>query len=448
MTVDSVLINAKLFTHGHILEGGLAIDDGKIVKIAKLPNLPNASSKIDVKGNLILPGLIDVHVHLRNQKLAYKENFSSGTAAAAAGGVTCVVDMPNNKPVTADAFSLNERMRVAKEKILVNVGFNSAFPKKLEEMANIVKTGAIGFKVYLSGRISEVNVTDDDELLSVFKEAAKCGVPVAVHAENGDLIELRKQQMENMGNEDIDAFCFVHSPEVEVQSITRLVKLVKKSGVHLHFCHLSSASGLEAILLGKKEGLPITLEVTPHNLLLTDYQYKISGNSILTTPPLRHKRDVESLWDALTNGLVDVIASDHAPHALIEKNCKSVWKVKPGIPGLETTLPLLLNRVNENLLTLSELVKVTSEAPARIFNITKRGFLHVGYWADLTIVDLKRDYKIDSSNFFSKAKYSPFDGFSGKGKPVKTFVNGNLVMDEGQIFSNSKMGKIIRNSNY
>lgn len=141
MTVDSVLINAKVFTHERMLEGGLAIDDGKIVKIAKPPNLPNASSKIDVKGNLILPGLIDVHVHLRNQKLAYKENFSSGTAAAAAGGVTSVVDMPNNKPVTADAFSLNERMRSAQEKILVNVGFNSAFPKKLEEIANVVKTG-------------------------------------------------------------------------------------------------------------------------------------------------------------------------------------------------------------------------------------------------------------------------------------------------------------------
>jgi len=443
LPVEAVLNNAKIFIHGSIVEAGIAIDEGKIIKIAKDTNLPPASTKINLKGRIMLPGLIDLHVHLRDQQLAYKEDFFTGTAAAAAGGVTSVVDMPNNKPVTMDAFSLKERMRLAEKQVLVNVAFNAAFPKRLEEISEVVKTGAVGFKVYLSNRIGGIDVDDDELLFAAFREAAANGVPVAVHAEDCKIVEERRREMEKAERKDTDAYVRAHPPEAEAQAIQRIIQLVKKSGVQVHFCHLSSALGLNAVLMAKKAGLPVTCEVTPHNLLLSSEQYERSGFFALTDPPLRTREDVSALWSALERGFIDVIASDHAPHAFEEKNVDSVWEAKPGVPGLETTLSLLLTQVNEGRLSLAELVKRTAEEPAKIFHLSNRGFLEEGNWADLVVVDMKREYEIDSSCFLSKAKYSPFDGMYVKGKSVKTFVNGCLVMDEGEIVAEAGAGEVV-----
>jgi len=438
-----VLTNAKIFVRGSLVEAGIAIDEGKIFKIAKDANLPYGSTKINLKGRTVLPGLIDVHVHLRDQELAYKEDFFTGTAAAAAGGVTSVVDMPNNKPVTMGYSSLKERMKLAEKQVLVNVAFNSVFPSRVEEVAEVVEAGAVGFKVYMSSRIGGLDIDDDELLVAAFREAAAKGVPVAVHAEDRKIIEERRRAMESVARNDVDAYVAAHPPEAEAQSIGRVVRLVKKSGVHVHFCHLSSKLGLNAVLAAKKEGLPVTCEVTPHNLLLSSEQYRRSGFFALTDPPLRTLEDVSALWSALKDGYIDVIASDHAPHAFEEKNVSSVWEAKPGVPGLETTLSLLLTQVNGGRLSLAELVRLTAEGPAKIFHLSNRGVLEEGSWADLVVVDLKREYEIDSSCFLSKAKYSPFDGMRVRGKAVKTFVNGLLVMDEGEIVSEAGAGEVV-----
>lgn len=443
MPVDVVLYNTKLCIHGELVEAGLAIDDGKIIKIGKVPNLPVASKTVNLNGNITLPGLIDSHVHLRDQQLAYKEDFFTGTASAAAGGVTSVIDMPNNNPVTFSSFSLKERIELSTNKILVNVGFNSAFPGSLKEISEIVAAGAIGFKIYLSNKIGGVDVDDDQMLFAAFREAMKNNVPVAVHAEDRKIIEDRKTQMEKAGRNDAKAYLVAHPPEAEAHSIQRIIPLLHKSGVHVHFCHISSALGFNSVLMAKNMGLPVTCEVTPHNLFLSSDQYRPYGNLALTDPPLRTKRDVSVLWSALKNGFINVIASDHAPHSFEEKNVASVWDVKPGVPGLETTLPLLLTQINEGRLSLSELMRVTAEEPARIFHLSERGCLAEGNWADLVVIDMKREHKIDASTFFSKAKYSPFDGMNVKGKALKTFVNGCLVMDDGEIVSSFGSGRII-----
>ena len=432
-----------MLIRGNIVEAGIAIDNGKIVKIAKDTNLPFASTTYNLKGYLTLPGLIDSHVHLRDQQLAYKEDFLTGTAAAAAGGVTLVVDMPNNKPVTIDSFSLKERMKLAEKRILVNVAFYSAFPKNLEEIAEVVKAGAVGFKLYLSNGIGGIDVDDDELLFAAFLEAAKNGVPVAVHAEDRRILEERRRKMETAGRNDVDAYVKAHPPEAEVESIRRITRLVQKSGVHVHFCHISSALGLNSVLMAKKADLPVTCEVTPHNLLLSSEQYSRSGSFAITDPPLRTRKDISALWGALKRGFIDVVASDHAPHLFEEKSVDSVWEVKPGIPGLETILSLLLTQVNEGSLSLAELVRLTAGEPAKIFHLSKRGCLKIGNWADLVVVDMKRNYKIDSSVFFSKAKYSPFDGMQLKGKAVKTFVNGKLVMNEGEIVAEYGTGQTV-----
>lgn len=444
MLVDLLLRNAKIHTTEGIVKAGLAVEGGHIFKMAKEANLPKASANIDLSGNLVLPGLIDSHVHLRDQQLAYKEDFFSGTAAAAAGGVTTAIDMPNNMPVTMSAKTLRERMRLAESKAIVNVGFFSAFPRSLAEVRSIVKEGAIGFKLYMSQRIGGLDIYDDAMLLQGFYKAQEQNVPVAIHAEDAEMLESTKRKMKRARRRDVAAYLEVHSTRAETKTIKRVVELVKKSSAHIHFCHVSSATGLSAIMNAKNAGLQVTCEVTPHHLLLSSVDLQRRGTLALTNPPLRTEEDTRALWIALKQGSIDSIASDHAPHPLEEKDVKSVWDAKPGIPGLETMLPLLLTHLNKGHLTIEDLVRVTSERPAEIFSLKAKGSVGEGYSADLVVVDLKHEYKIDASRFHSKAKYSPFDGWKVRGRPVKTFVNGKLVMDEGNVIAKPGTGQVVR----
>lgn len=448
LPVDLVLSNAKIYTRRGIVEAGLAIDKGRIFRIAKETNLPQASTKLDLQRCIVLPGLIDTHVHLRDQQLSYKEDFFTGTSAAAAGGVTLTVDMPNNKPVTMSSKSLRERMKLAEKRIIVNVAFYSAFPASLGEIPSIVKEGAVGFKLFLSQRIGGLDIEDNDVLLRAFNKVGETNTIVAVHAEDKEILENIKNKMKQAGRNDVNAHLEVHPPNAEVKAIQRISQLVKESKVRVHFCHVSSAAGLNTFLTAKKMGLSVTCEVTPHHLFLSHEQLKRSRTIALVHPPLRTNKDIKALWNALTHGLIDTVASDHAPHTIEEKEAKSIWDVKPGIPGLETTLPLLLTQVNEGKLALSDLVKMTSEKPAEIFNLRDRGRLGEGYLADLVVVDIHRKHEIDSSRFLSKAKYSPFDGWKVRGKPIKTFVNGQLVIDEGEIVAKPGTGQIVVGKNY
>jgi len=444
LQVDLILVNAKVYTRDGIVDAGLAIDDGRIVKVAKETRLPKADKRMDLKEKLALPGLIDSHVHLRDQELAYREDFQSGTSAAAAGGVTTVVDMPNNRPFTMSVETLKERMRLAESRILVNVGFNSAFPAETEEIRRIVEAGAVGFKLYLLQQLGGVNIDDDEALLNAFKAMSKTKVPISVHAEDKSTLERAKKNLLEQGRNDLNAFLKSHPPTAEEKAINRVVGLAKKSGAHVHICHVSSAIGLKAVLKTKRMSCNVTCEVTPHHLLLTAQHLKKYGNLALEIPPLRTSRDVNALWQALQKGFIDTIGSDHAPHSFEEKHTESVWDVKPGIVGLETMLPLLLTEVNKGHLTIDQLVHLTCEKPAEIFHLKDRGELETGAFADITVVDLKKEHKIHASRFYSKAKFSPFDGWKVKGKAVKTFVGGELIMDEGEIVAKPGTGRIIR----
>jgi dihydroorotase len=444
LLVDLVLYNAKIYTSEGMIEAGVAVDNGKILKIAKKPNLPQASTKMNINGQIVLPGLIDPHVHLRDQQLAYKETFFSGTAAAAAGGVTLTIDMPNNKPVTMSTKSLKERMKLAETRTVVNVAFHSAFPENLEEVSQIVEQGAIAFKLYLSQKIGGLDIEDDDAVIHAFSRAGEMKVPVAVHAEDRETLENVKKRMQQARRGDLEAYLKVHSPEAELKAIQRTIKLAKKTSTHIHFCHVSSAEGLKAILTEKNRCSPITCEAMPHHLLLSARHLKRWKTVALMNPPLRTEEDVKELWTAFKQELIDVLASDHAPHTIEEKKSEFVWNVKPGIPGLETMLPLLLTQVNEGRLTLASLIRASSKKPAEIFHIKDRGSLAEGFYADFVVVDMKQKYRIDSSKFHSKAKYSPFDGWMVKGKPTKTVVNGLLVMDDGEIVAKPGTGQIVR----
>ena len=212
----------------------------------------------------------------------------------------------------------------------------------------------------------------------------------------------------------------------------------------VHVCHVSCSESLKLISEAKKRGIKISCEVTPHHLLLSSDNFLEEGSLMLTDPPVRSKEDQQFLWKGINEGIIDIVASDHAPHMLEEKFSDEIWKVSPGVPGLETILSLMLTQVNKGLISIDDLVRLMAENPARIFGLKGKGALKNGFSADITIIDLNREGIIDSSKFYSKAKYSPFDGWVVKGLPVKTFVNGVLVMDEGEIVAKPGVGKVIR----
>lgn len=444
MIVDMVLVNAKAYMNKAIVDCSLAIDDGKILKIGRETNMPNSDARLDLKSFLLLPGLIDAHVHLRDEGKSYKEDFYTGTAAASAGGMTTVLDMPNNNPVTMSVETLRNRMGLAERKILMNVGFYSEFPRDVSEIQTLTREGAVGFKLYMAEQVGGLDIHNDHAIPEAFKVAANSGIVTATHAEDERILKKNESKFKTIGRNDMNAFLMAHSEDVEVKAIERLLNLIRQTGMHLHFCHVSTEAGMMKIIEAKNSGLKVTCEVTPHHLFLSVKDLKRVGSLGVTMPPLRDRRDVDGLWEAVRNGWVDVIGSDHAPHTLKEKEAESVWDVKVGIPGLETTLPLLLTEVRRGRMSIGDVVRLMSENPADIFELKGKGRLKEGNDADLTAVDLNRKYKIEASKFHSKAKFSPFEGREVQGKPVKTIVAGQLVMEDGEIVAKPGSGRVIR----
>ena len=444
MIIDLVLTNAKAYLEKEIVDCSIAVEDGEITKIGRETNMPNADERINLGNLLVLPGLIDCHVHLRDEGKSYKEDFYSGTAAAAAGGITTVLDMPNNDPVTMSVETLRNRMRIAERKALVNVGFYSAFPYNLDNINAIVAQGAVAFKLFMASKIGGLNIDDDTALLEALKKAGDANVPVVVHAEDKAIISTAEQKFKRAKREDAKAFLAAHSEQAELKAMDRVLNLTANSDVALHFCHVTIKDGLDFISKAKVAGRKVTCEVTPNHLLLSNADFTHRGPLLAVMPPLRSVANVEALWKGISDGTVDILASDHAPHSLEEKTANSIWEAKVGYPGLETMLPLLLTAHRKNRLSLDRLVSLLAIRPTEIFNLKGKGRLRHGCKADLVAIDYNKKFKIDASKFHSKAKFSPYDGWDVQGKPVKTFVRGQLVFDEGEILAKAGSGEILR----
>ncbi|MDQ1280309.1 MAG: dihydroorotase [Thermoproteota archaeon] len=440
-SADLAILNARILVDQKILDGGIAIKNGKIMAVGRQESLPKASETIDAENGIVIPGLIDIHTHLRDLKLDYKEDFYSGTCAALAGGFTTVFDMPNTLPTTNNSMRLREKIETAKSKIVANVGFYSCFPRDENEVIRIANEGAVGFKVFLNHSNLELNV-EDNALIPMLNKAREAKKIVAVHAEDRFIIEEATKKSKNAGNDSYDAFFTVHPARAEIKAVKKMISLSRATRIHIHFCHVTTLKALSLITEAKAEGLKITCEVTPHHMLLTRNNPNGLNGTLITDPPLRSRMITMSFRHALGEEGIDVVASDHAPHSINEKSAKSIWNVSPGIPGLETTLPLLLTMVKRGRLSLSRLVELLAKKPAEIFGLDGKGAIKKGFDADLTIIDF-REAHISSSAFHSKAKYSPFDGWKVDGKAVKTFVGGRLVMDEGEILAKPGSGHVL-----
>lgn len=411
--LDLVIKNCKLIDKNG--EFNIGIEKGKISKITK-ENL-KADETIDIKSNYLLPGFIDPHVHFRDPGLTQKEDFKSGSMAAAHGGFTTVIDMPNTLPKTNTYRALKEKINIANSKSIVNV-YLQAGHNSLEEMTKMMELNPISFKVFMDLETDESleNIFHD---LGVLKSKTSYNGLIATHCEKQSIVQTESERLKD-SNEPID-YSYGRPYTSEDESVKQAIELASKNNLRLHICHLSSKNALN---IARKNN--ISYEFTPHHLLFDNSAYTKYGTLVKTNPPLRPKSECVKIQDI---DETSIIGTDHAPHTLEEKQ-KGVFTSSPGIPSLETVVSLLLTEVNKGNLSLNLIPKIFSENAAKIFNLDSKGEIALGKDADFTVLDLKREGKFDISTFKTKAEYSPFDGWEYKGTPVMTIIGGKIVFDD------------------
>jgi dihydroorotase len=416
----SLVVRGKIFLSGRLLDGCILVEDGRIAKIAK--ELSGEEFRFG-RDRVVLPGLVDMHVHLRDFELSYKEDFETGTMAAAMGGFTAVADMPNTRPPVNRPSVLRKREEVARRKSFVDYALYYGVPEREPDLKDEIGKLAVGVKIFMH---REFYGGRKEMVIKTLKFAARKNLPVICHAENPGFFVRT-----GMGE--------VGTPEAEAEAIKDAVRMVGELGFRLHLTHLSSRAGTEVFARLKAKG--ISADTCPHYLLLTRENLGRLGGLAFVHPSIKEMEDRRALLRMLREGVIDAVTSDHAPHSLDEKMSE---RPVPGFPGLETTLPLLLTMVNRGLLSMRDIVRACAERPAEILGLRGIGKIEVGAWANFTVVDLRRTWRIDPSEFKSKARFSPFAGRTVKGMPVATIVRGEPVMLEREIVGKKGWGKNVK----
>ena len=383
--------NCRILIKGKLFQKNILIKNGKISKITNKEI--KADEIIDAKGNFVLPGLIDCHVHFREPGMTHKEDFLTGSMAAAKGGITTILDMPNTIPPTTTLQALEEKRKLA-AKSIVNYGFN--FGATLENLKDIQKAKNIAaVKLYMDETTGGMKLEDLDSIRDIFRTSK---------------------------------LTIIHAEDLNIKTAVDIF-IKNKIRNKLHVAHVSSGQELD---YAKNNPIKnqVSVEVTPHHLFMNEKDLQTLGAFAEMKPRLKTEHDQKALWDGIERGTVDIIATDHAPHLREEKEMANY---PFGVPGLETMLPLLLDAFNNNKIDLSTIMKLCCENPARIFKIKNKGFVKEGYDADLTLIDLDKRQAVRSEDLLTKCKWSPFEGKILKGWPVATIVNGNVVYHDGEI---------------
>ena len=405
----------------------ILIEDEKIVKIGA--DLQSDDAEIfDATGLIIAPGLIDMHVHLREPGQEAKEDIGSGTRAAAAGGITTVACMPNTSPVIDNSVLVQGIAQRAQQDGVVKVKVVGALSKgqegkELAEIGDMLEAGAVA-------------ITDDGHyvdsaklLMNGLDYIARYDLPIISHAEDNTLTE------DGVMHEGaVSAMLGMKGrPAVaEDIAVSRDILLAEYTNARIHIAHISSKGAVELVRQAKKRGVKVTAEVTPHHLTLTDEEIKNFNVAAKVCPPLRSKDHVQAMIEGLKDGTIDAIVTDHSPHAFEEKDRE--FKFAPnGFTGMETSLGVILtNLYHTGIMTIDEIIEKMSVAPAKILKLDA-GNIEIGKIADLTVIDTEKTWKVDSNKFYSRGKFTPYDGVELKGKAVATIVNGKIVMENGII---------------
>jgi dihydroorotase len=424
---STLIQNATVMTPQGPVAADVWVENGLIKSVGASLKAPGAKV-LDAKGLTLIPGAIDPQVHFREPGMEWKEDLGTGSRAAAAGGVTSFLEMPNTSPNTITAELMAAKKKIAASKSLVNYNFFiGATPDALPDL--LTTPNVCGIKIFMGASTGSLLVDKLADLDRIFSQGRRL---IAVHAEDEALI--RENKTRYAGVTGVENHALIRSPEVALRATRTAVELSRKYNRRLHILHMTTQEEAE-FLATAKAGKPVSAEVCPQHFLLHAPEcYDNLGTYAQMNPPLREKRHGDALWHALKTGVIDCIATDHAPHTREEKD-KGFPHAPSGMPGVETSLPLMLNRVSQGLCTLAEVVKWMCENPARLYGLKNKGKIQVGYDADLVLLDMNREKTIEDGKLQTKVNWSPYNGWKTKGWPVVTMVNGNVVFREGEFFT-------------
>ncbi|MBN9221173.1 MAG: dihydroorotase [Mesorhizobium sp.] len=423
-TYDLILTGGTVVNHDGEGQRDIGIRDGRIATIGDLRQA-SAGETIDCAGLHILPGVVDSQVHFREPGLEHKEDLETGSRAAVLGGVTAVFEMPNTNPLTTSEATLADKVRRGSARMHCDFAFwvggtreNAGDVGELERLP-----GAAGIKVFMGSSTGDLLVEDDEGVASILRNTRR---RAAFHSE--DEFRLRERLGERVEG-DPSSHPVWRDEIAALRCTERLVRIARGARARIHVLHISTA---EEILFLEQHKDVATCEATPHHLTLTADDYARLGTLIQMNPPVRAARHRDGVWHGISQGIVDVLGSDHAPHTLAEK-AKPYPSSPSGMTGVQTLVPIMLDHVNAGRLTLQRFVDLSSHGPQRIFGMARKGRIAAGYDADFTIVDMKRRETITNAQAGSKAGWTPYDGKEVTGWPVGTIVRGTRVMWEGEI---------------
>ncbi len=454
MTYQLIISNANYYLADHFFTGDILVADGRIAGIVSpgaAKDLP-AERVIDATGLTVLPGIIDSHVHFREPGRTDREDFFTGSCAAAAGGVTTFCEMPNAFPPPNCPQNLRDRIAMADEKAIVDFAFlGAAGFGNIPQFQPLLDMGVVAFKTFLDsppkGREAEfegLTVADDSELYLMLEAAAKTDGRFFFHCENSPLIKGLEKHLHQLGQE-ANSFHYLSRPAVaEVQSVETLLRFARATGAKVGIVHITVPESCRLVRQAKAEGVDVVAETCFQYLNYHHGHIDQYGPYAKCNPPLRSREDMEGLWEYLLDGTITMIGSDHAPLTMEEKTIgeqEGIWKAFSGFPGVEVMLPVMLTQVNAGRLTLPQLVRLMSENTARLYGMfPRKGIIQPGADADFAIVDMQREYALSIDKMYSKSKAinKLFDGQKVKGKPVYTIVRGRTLMEDGVVDTSSR----------
>jgi dihydroorotase len=417
-----------LLSDGNFLQGDTSIVNGKISEVAPEISPRDTDEVVDATGLVLLPGVIDPQVHFREPGLEHKEDLFTASLACAKGGVTSFLEMPNTKPLTTTQATLDDKLQRAASKCLVNYGF--FIGATAENLPDLLAANPVcGIKIFMGSAHGALLVSTEAELEPIFARGKRL---IAVHAE--DQARIRERQKQFTDTSDRSIHSVIQDEQAALNATKLALKLSKKYQRRLHILHLST--GVEAEFLRQDKPSWVTAEVTPQHLLLNTDAYAEIGSLAQMNPPLRSRQNNEILWQALLDGVIDLIATDHAPHTLEEK-AQPYPKSPSGMPGVETSLPLMLTQAKLGRCTIAQVANWMSTAPAKAYGILNKGAIAVGYDADLVLVDWHNYQPVLREEIQSKCGWSPFEGWSLTGWPIITIVGGQIAYQKGKF--NSKV---------
>jgi len=436
--MKTLIKNARIINEGRIFDGAVLIDGEFITKIFTSdqipPELANKAAVIDAAGQYLIPGAIDDQVHFREPGLTHKGEIASESRAAVAGGVTSYMEMPNTNPQAVTQEILEQKYQRAAEVSAANYSFYmGATNDNLDEVLKTDGSKVCGIKIFMGSSTGNMLVDNEEVLSDIFRNTK---LLVATHCEDEPTIIRNTALYREKYGEfvPISAHPKIRSAEACFKSSAKAVELATKFGTRLHVLHLSTADEMKLFSSGKVDDKHITAEVCVHHLWFDEHDYILKGNLIKWNPAIKSATDKAALWEALLSDKIDVIATDHAPHTLQEKE-HSYFKAPSGGPLVQHSLTAMLEMSRKGLISVEKVIEKMCHAPADLFRIDRRGYIREGYYADLVLVDPTHSWVVAPENILYKCGWSPFDGIEFSHRVMATFVNGNLVYANGDIVS-------------